>query len=411
MLSSHNFRTLNPSMSQTPLCQTIKTTIPPTAICSKTTKIRKFLWVDSHQDITNNYDHMVADHANSIFLETGNLPLNIETKTDLVDPFLKHMTIPINETDGLQDISITPALSSGLLHELYLRESENPKIILTQQQIEAVPSRYASHGQLIAEQKGVLKSLLLPKLNKQFESFLDEADDEHLILEFDISQFNVSIGFVGIGLPPLTMIGLFVSNYLEKELEDCTALSFAIGFKEINFNHTRLYLCARSTAQNDYRYADLKICMVFKTDKKSDLVKVFERLNGEFKINGTSLYNKNVRFSNNIPNYYWLKGMESEVAQIMEQKNTDALGVAFLLSETKRLSVPIAVGFVILDDPKPIEYFDFVRYPHAWAEPIFRSVELVLQKFSNDLFFKKDYCRDNRIIEWKQNFKAYEFPQ
>lgn len=402
MLATHNFRILNPTISQTPLCQTIKATVQPTSICSRTTDLRTIVWIESHQDHDNEFEVMSAEYANEYYTKHKTLPEVLESRTDLVDPLLTYLDVFFRKNNEIQNFSITPVLSTGLLHEVFAREQENPNVYLSKQQIEVSPEKWMQHGQLMVNQEGVLKTFLLPNVNFNLGGIFDTQEKQYIVLNIDVENYDVATGFIGIGLPSIALLGLSLSDLIERDVQPSDCISFALGFYDIdNGQGYDAYVSLRN--QNSFRHANLKMCVVLYSENYSDYEKIASKLNEDFKINNHTVIKKTFSITNEIPRCYWVRDMESDVNEFIEKTGKDALGAAFYFSEKKLLSIPVITGFILLDKPTVVDYIDGITYPHAWTEYLFRSVELLYTPFSDCFLFHKLYDEKNRILEWKQN--------
>lgn len=404
MLTTHNFRTLDPSVAQTPLCQTLKSKLPKTFISSATVKLRRYVWVDGQSANISPFELMQAKQANEYYLNNGCLPEDFESKTELIDPVLNRLPLFIGKVNNERHYySVSTAPCMGILHEISCREKENPNVLLSKQQVEANPDRYFKHGQIIMEHQGVLKSFLLPRINPIQNTVTTTANKKYAVLEFEISQLNVATGLIGIGLPALTMIGLFVSNYLEKEVVLNSPLTFAIGFKSID-NRFKSDRHAKALAnENVYRKSHVKGYIVVSAETEEETQKVFKKISSEFKIAGNTLNSKKTYFTNEMPVAYWVHGLEEEIENyIINNPGKDALDAAFYLAEQNRLTVPVATGFALMGTPAKTEHVDQSSYPHAWAETVFKSLQLTYKPFDPQFLFKRIFNEEIGLFHWEQ---------
>lgn len=405
MLTTHNFRTLNPSVSQTPLCQTLKSNLPKTFISSATISLRRYVWVDGQSAHISPFELMQAKQANEYYLSNGYLPPEFESKTELIDPVLNRLSLYVGKVDQERKYySISTAPCMGILHEIACREKENPNVLLSKQQVEANPARYFKHGQIIIEHQGVLKSFLLPRIVPMQSTLKTITDKKYAILEFEILQLNVATGLVGIGLPALTMIGMFVSNYLEKEAAPNSELHFSVGFKSIDNRFKSDRYSGTLLNENIYRKSHVKAYIVISANTEAETESVYQKLNSDFKIAGNVLHAKKTYFTDEIPSAYWLHGVEKDVEKFIENNpDKDALDAAFYLAEQNCLSVPVATGFALMSNPTPTQHVEHTKHPHAWAETVFKSLQLTYKPFTCDLLFKRFYDAEIGLFHWAQH--------
>lgn len=405
MLTTHNFRTLNPSVSQTPLCQTLKSNLPKVFISSATISLRRYVWVDGQSAHISPFELMQAQKANEYYLTNGHLPEEFESKTQLIDPILNRISLHIGKVENERKYySISTAPCMGILHELICREKENPNVLLSKQQVEANPERFFKHGQIVMEHQGFLKSFLLPRILPLQEMATTRTDKKYAILEFEIFQLNVATGLIGIGLPALTMIGIWVSNYLEKEVTLESELRFSIGFKSIDNRFKSDRYMGTLSNENIYRKAHIKAYIVISAETEQETERVFQKLNSDFKISGNTLHAKKTYFSNEIPLAYWLNGLEQEVEEfIANNPDKDALDAAFYFDEQNLLTVPVATGFALMNDPVDQPQAEHIKHPHAWAETVFKSLQLSYHPFKEEFLFKRIFDKDLGLFHWEQN--------
>lgn len=404
MLTTHNFRTLNPSVSQTPLCQTLKSELPKTFISSATISLRRYVWVDGQSAHISPFELMQAKQANEYYLANGHLPPEVESKTELIDPVLNRLSLHIGKVNQERKYySVSTAPCMGILHEISCREKENPNVLLSKQQVEANPERYFKHGQIIMEHQGVLKSFLLPRIVPVQTTETTHTDKKYAVLEFEILQLNVATGLVGIGLPALTMIGMFVSNYLEKEVTPDGELTFSIGFKSIDNRFKSDRYSGKLLNENIYRKSHVKAYIVVSAETEEETHNVFQKMNSDFKIAGNTLHAKKTYFTNEVPMAYWLDGVEQEVEEfITNNPGKDALDAAFYLAEQNRLTVPVATGFALMSNPTVAHHVEHTKHPHAWAETVFKSLQLTYKPFHESLLFKRIFDEKIGLFHWDQ---------
>ena len=401
MLTTHNFRTLNPTVSQTPLCQTLMSSLPRAFITSATTNLRRYVWVDGQTVNLSPFEIMQALEANEYYKSKKCLPKNLELETELIDPVLNHLPLYIGTTNNIkQYIAVSTAPCIGLLHEIVCREKENSNVLLSKQEVEVNPDRYFKHGQMIMEHNGVLRSFLLPKIKPIKSNITTTFSNQYAVLEFEINQCNVATGLVGVGLPALTMIGMFVTNFLQKELTE--DLSFAVGFKQIEYR-LKNNQNTGTINPNLLRKANLKGYLVIHTNNRSDLKSVFNILNTEFKLANHTVNTKVAYLANKIPHAYWLHEIDDAIELFLENNpGSDSLDAAFKFAEEGFLTVPVATGFALLGKPIEISHIDSIKHPHAWAETIFKSLQISYSPFNENLFFRRHFNAEKLFFHWTQ---------
>lgn len=400
MLTTHNFRTLNPTVSQTPLCQTLKSDLPKSFITSATINLRRYVWVDGQTENLNKYEVMQAQEANQYYKQHKTLPEALELETELIDPVLNHLALHISTENQVKKyISISTAPCTGLIHEIICREAENHHVLLSRQQVEVSPERYYKHGQMITEHQGEVKSFLLPLIPPTPETTWQQLSEHYAILEFEIRDFNVATGLVGIGIPALTMFGLFVANFLQKEL--LSDLKFAVGFERITQKFKTNHYASNSNP-NSLRKANIKGYLVVHSDDQKDVVAVFDKFKKEFRFSGLPLISKQAYISNQLPSAFWLHEIDADIERYLsENQGLDALDAAFHFAEGSRLTVPIATGFALLNEPVELEHIE-IKHPHAWAEIIFKSMQISHCDFDEKLLFKRHFDKENLYYHWTQ---------
>lgn len=409
MLTTHNFRTLNPSFSQTPLCQALESFALPTFISSATTNLRRMVWPDSSNGQPSPIDIANATAASSYYAKHRKLPLRTHRDTDLIDPMLHQLLLYAGAEDMTKKFySVSSALSSGLLHEIACRSVENEDVRLSTQQIEINPDRFSQHGQLITEHRGNLHAFILPRVDPISKPSFETTGATHLVLEFELSDFNVATGMVGIGLPPITTIGIFVANFLQRNMHPQQEFQFALGFKCLapptkQLNHLGM---ANPDLQSS-RKSNLSGYLVIRSDDVAQLDLALEKLSGDFKFPGGRLQYKNVYLSDAVPTAYWMHDMHEEISSYLNANPThDALDAAFSFAGQQMYSIPVATGFAFLESPKEKPYMGNMYHPHTWAEVLFRSTELRCDALRPAYFYKRVYDTANKCIYWAQRNSA-----
>lgn len=405
MLTSHNLRMLNPAVSQTPLLQNIKAAIPLHYICSKTIKIGQYVWVDSYDEHVPAHEQDQANLLNDAYLKTQCLEL--ERKTEMVDPLLHCLNVFLNNESTLDSLSsITPAPCPGLYNEVVEREKLRPMVLLSPQQIEFRPDRCIEHGRMIKKHEGVLKTFNLPCFDSMPKAFGPALDKQYVIMEFELLGFNVATGMLGLGLPPVTLLGTFFNNYLSRDL-NCSNIKFAIGITQLRPVLSNLtpqispYRQMRPT-QRVSRKANIQGCIVFDVDSDSTAQVLMAKLGENFRIAKTPLSYKRVWYDNVLPKAYWMSDMSKEVQQrIQEHPKKDALDVAFDFYEENRLFAPVSSGFALFDEPVLRPHMDNLRYRHSWAESVFTCTELIYGEFKRNYFYKRSY--GDLFLVWEQD--------
>lgn len=405
MLTSHNLRMLNPAVSQTPLLQNIKADIPLHYICSRTIRINQYVWVDSFDEHVPAHEQDQANQLNDSFYQTGHL--DFERKTEMVDPLLHCVNVYLND-ESVQDhlSSITPAPCPGLYDEVVEREKLRPMVILSPQQIEFRPERCIEHGRMIKKNEGTLKTFNLPCFDSMPRSFGPATDKKYVIMEFELLGFNVATGMLGLGLPPVTLLGTFFNNYLSRDL-GFGDTKFAIGITQL-----RPVSLGPTQPNNPYRQmrpiqrvsrkANIHGFFVFDVDSDENAHELTMKLNDHFKIAKTTLTFKHVWYDDVLPQAYWMSDMSKEVQErLKNHPEKDALDIAFDFYEENRLFAPVSSGFALFDEPVLRTHMENLRYKHAWAESVFTCTELIYGEFSRNYLYKRTY--DDLFLVWKQD--------
>lgn len=401
MLTTHNLRMLNPAVSQTPLCQEVGAEVPRTYISSKTIDLRKFVWVDGDTNFSP-LELAQADELNLKFYNTGKLSPDFQRQTELVDPLLHNLYLYIDEPQYKGFCSVSPAPCCGLFHEIILREQETDGILLSKQQVEVKPERLVEHGSMITQHNGTVKSFFLPKFDVVENPNASKADKQYIVLEYEVENFNVATGMVGVGLPSVTVYGLFIANFLQKETLHMGDVGFAIGIHNMRTKHRiHGFLKAGAHTQNTLRKSNIQGYLVFDPVNAEQGQQIFERLHTNFKIAGCNLIHKRVFASDEIPDAYWMRQMDTEINEILQDDpESDALDVAFDFALDGRLSVPVASGFALFETPSYKPHMPHLKYPHTWVETLFKSTELVYGGFTKDFLYKRTY--KNGVVAWEQ---------
>lgn len=402
MFSSHNLRMLNPAVSQTPLLQNVSAKVPLSYICSKTVKLRNYVWIDGYDQYIPAYEQEKVVDLNRDFHKHGVLQASDERKSEVVDPLMHCINVKLNDSVRDGYASITPSPCCGLYHEVVEREKEHPLVILSPQQIEFRPDRYLEHGRMIERNNGVLKTFNLPN----FDRFAVEPGcllDEHYVqMEFELNGFNVATGMLGLGLPPITLLGVFFSNFFGKENPNLIDVPFAVGIHKLRpmTQKTNIYR-NQNTSQNNMRKANVKGVFIFKAVDKQQAIEIGNRLAIEFSIANTFVANKIISYTNQLPKAYWMKDMSAEIHELLAiEPHKDSLDIAFDFAAENRLFSTVASGFALFEPPKEKQHMENVRHDHAWAETVFSSTELVYGDFNPQYFYNRKY--EDLFVHWTQ---------
>lgn len=404
MLTSHNLRMLNPAVSQTPLLQNIKAVIPPHYICSKTIKVGQYVWVDSYDEHVPAHEQEQADQLNRAYAESG--VLDFERTTELVDPLLHCVNVFLNNNSKDSYLSsVTPAPCPGLYNEVVEREKSRPKLMLAPQQIEFNSARCIEHGRMIKKHEGILKTFNLPCFDS-FPRDFGTADKKYVIMQFELQGFNIATGMLGLGLPPITLIGTFFNNFLSRDI-DCGDVPFAIGIHQLkptslSSNYAMNPYRPARPPQRVSRKANIQGYFVFDAENENIAHQIMYKLSEDFKIAKTTLSFKHIWYDDNLPKAYWMSDMSDEVKQrLSASPDKDVLDITFDLYEENRLFSPVSSGFALFDEPVLRTHMENLRYKHSWAESVFSCTELVYGEFNRDYLYKRSY--EDLLLVWKQN--------
>lgn len=412
MLSTHNLRTLKATVSQLPLCTTLKAIVPNYILCSNTTKLRKVVWADSLNGSTSKSLSMAqASALNDYYLEHGEFPDKAINIPAIIDPELTQVFVPteIDPVSGKRtNISLTPVPSSGLFHELYHRENEHPFAKLGMHQVEVNSSSWALHGDLVSEQKGFLKCFQLPDIPPIKNRIIHDDGKKYLVMDFEISDFNVAVGMIGVGLPSLTTIGTFVTNFVQRDAHQINfPIGFALGIHCITKKSSNHFKSTQSTANgrlanmNHTRRISYKATLVFAVENESNLDQLYEILAQDFKIAGCPIFNKYLNITSSLPEAYWLKCINSEVSEYLsDYPNYDVLD-AFLdkYSDEDRIILPVASGYALLEPSKMKTNSEILKHEHAFTEATFSAVELLKGRFNREYVFHRKIV-NNGFLHW-----------
>lgn len=401
MFSSHNLRMLNPAVSQTPLLQNLEAIVPNYFICSKTVRIRNFVWIDGYERSIPKHELDRVAEINRLYKNTGELDSTFERKTEVVDPLIHCINVKLDNATN-RYASVTPAPCCGLYDEVVQREHEQPYVILSPQQVEFRPDRFLEHGRMIESNNGVLKTFNLPLFDKQPLSVSPPTKDHYVVVEFELNGFNVATGMLGLGLPPVTLLGVFFNNFFAKENSKLLDIPFAVGIYSLRpmVKQSNIY---RNTnhSQNNLRKANIQGYFVFKTQDKLMARDLISRLELEFTIANTYVANKTIHYTNQLPNAYWMSEMSSEIAERLKSNpEKDALDIAFDFAADGRLFSPISTGFALFEEPERKEHMENVKHEHAWAETVFSCTELVFGDFNERYFYHRNYS--DLFVSWRQ---------
>lgn len=401
MFSSHNLRMINPAVSQTPLLQNVQALVPHHFISSKSVKIRNYVWIDGYDHHIPQYEQDRVAEINQQFHSTGRLAESFERKTEVVDPLMRCINVKIDQLpQGFG--SITPAPCCGLYDEVVCRERENPHVMLSEQKIEFRPDRFLEHGRMIEQHQGTLKTFNLPCFDKIPPSLSHPVQDSYVVAEIEMNGFSVSTGMLGLGLPPITLLGVFFNNYFGKVDMGLADLPFAVGIYSLRpaTSQTNLYRSA-GASQNNLRKANIKGYFVFKVQDQLMADQVVERLSMDFAIANTYISNKRIYCTNHLPNAYWMNEMTSEVAQrLSHNPQKDALDIAFDFASENRLFNPVSSGFALFNQPELKPHMVNVRHEHSWAETVFSCTELVYGAFDERYLYYRNY--NDLFVHWSQ---------
>lgn len=401
MFSSHNLRMLNPAVSQTPLLQNLEAVVPKYFICSKTVKIRNYVWIDGYDKMIPSHEQERVAELNLNYLNTGNLSAAIERKTEVVDPLMHCINVKLDNHSN-RYASVTPAPCCGLYDEVVHREREQLYVMLSPQQIEFRPDRFLEHGRMIERNNGVLKTFNLPLFDKQPLTLGTQCKEHYVVVEFELNGFSVATGMLGLGLPPITLLGVFFNNFFGKDNSKLVDIPFAVGIHGLRpmVKQSNIY---RNTnhCQNNLRKANIQGYFVFKVEDHGVASELINRLELEFTIANTYVANKSIHYTNQLPNAYWMSEMTSEIKErLSADTSKDVLDIAFEFASEGRLFSPVSSGFALFNEPETKEHMENVKYDHTWAETVFSCTELIFGEFNERYFYRRNY--ENLFVNWVQ---------
>ena len=417
MLSTHNLRTLKATVSQLPLCATLGSHVPSYILCSNTIKLRKIVWADSMSGSSSKSLGMAQAHAlNEYYLDNGQFPNEAISIPEIIDPEIPQVFIPteIDPNTGKRiNISLTPIPSSGLFHEIFHRENEHPFAKLGMHQVEVNSSSWALHGDLVTEQEGFLKCFQLPDLNPITERTEVEFNQKYLVMDFEISDFNVAVGMIGIGLPSLTTIGAFITNFIQRDSNQFNFnIGFALGihsvtkkpshhFKSFNQPAYGNQLGGRIPNMNHTRRISYKATLVLAVEDVDNLERLYDVLAQDFKIAGCPIFNKYLNITSKIPKAYWIKCINSEIASYLDtHPHHDVLDAFFdKYSDDDRIILPVASGYALLEPAKMKTNSEILKHAHAFTETTFSAVELIEGQFKPEYIFSRKIINQG-FLHW-----------
>lgn len=402
MFASHNLRMINPAVSQTPLLQNIKAIVPSHLICSKTVKIRNYVWIDTYDHYIPQHEQETVESINRNSLSCGGLAEYLERQTEVVDPLLPCINVKV---DGLDTdfASITPAPCCGLYDEVVKRENENPYVILSAQRIEFKPERYLEHGRMIEQNAGILKTFNLPQFDRMPFAMGNKLDSKYVVLEFNITGFNVATGMLGLGLPPITLLGVFFNSYFGKVSEQYRDTPFAVGIANIEPMFMSGHIHRQfNNSQNNQRKANFHGYFVFEVSDDEHAHHIMNSLELDFSIANAYVANKRIVYTDQLPRAFWMREMTSEVnSRLAAEPYKDSLDVAFDFANQGRLFCPVASGFAMFDKPEPKTHMENIKHAHAWSESVFSSTELIYGDFTPQYFYHRKF--EKLLIQWTQD--------
>lgn len=219
MISTHTPKMFNARIKSPALAAKIKGSVPNGSICSQTTSLRKELWAaPSNSANIKEWRETVAKLPVDFSFEPS-LP-------DITDPQLKQILLPVDWRNDSY-VSITPAASMGVIHELFqrLREQNLPyrKWI-----IQPTPAAMANHGEALLMQSGTVR--LLRRGPAKITNGNWKGDFVQLTARCE--KMNISSGMVAVGFPAITAIGGFVHTIERKIGEN---IEFAFGIKSADW--------------------------------------------------------------------------------------------------------------------------------------------------------------------------------
>ena len=403
MLTTHNFKMLNPDVQQPPLCGQLQGNIPKNVLCSKNIKLSNYVWRDPLQFKSDNVNDSLLAGINADFKMTAQIPEYVLRDTQLTDQRMHHMYLNMGSQDtGDMQVAITPAPCDAIFHEIIVRGLDRIDVRLSKQQIEVKHERIGLHGPMAVEHQGTLQVFAMPEFQpRPIQEAV--ADSKYIVLEFGIHSFNVATGMVGVGLPAITVFGTMMSNYIAKA---CTAqkdLRFALGIHSSSSRPRNSGMNISGCHSENYlRKANLQAYLIIEPESEDQAEVILQTLNGKLRIAGHDLAHKRVFYTDNLPYAHWMRDIGDEVDEFLAlNPHQDALDAMFDFASEDRLCVPVAVGFSQLSSPKIVES-ENIRQPHCWVETLFKCTELKYGKFQPEYLYQS--CSDGAsTFYWTQN--------
>lgn len=391
MFSTHNLKLINPQVHQEPLCQALTSTPPQHAISSKTIRLSQYFWDESQPTTPSAY----LNQINQQYSANKSVPPQTYRDTELTDSKINNLNIYIKSPQFGDQCSITPVPCLGLFHEMLQRQQNYPTPILSRQMVESVPERYAAHGALVNMRQGQLGSFKLPEFQVKAHTNAAPTERRYILLEFEMENFSIATGLVGVGLPSVSVFGLLLSNFLQRSTIASGDVGFAVGIHNIIYPEQ-----ASPSDTLSPRKAKIQGYLVFDCCSPHQENQLIRKLNTDFKISGCVLTHRMVTRTNVLPAAYWMRDMKHDVQQYLRQNpHSDALDAAFYFNP-HMLCVPVSSGFALFDVPKPAKRVSHLTQKHSWAEAIFTLTELTYEYFSPRFIYRRVF--NDGVLYWAQ---------
>lgn len=393
MLSTHNFKTINPAATQAPLCQSLNALVPPHYICSKTVNLSRYFW-DEYAPSVSQFQ---LSTLNDQYLKDKSLS-GYARKTPLTDTTIRNMYICLSEkAAGDEFIASTPVPCSGLFHEIISRSYSTGKQVLFDQIVETRQERLVDHGSLIEHHRGMLKSFEIDADIQQPAQPPVTFEREFIVLEYSLDAFNIGTGLVSVGMPTLSVFGLFVTTFIQRNSLSYGHIKFAVGFHSLKRIPKPSFHYPGALS----RKSKIQGYVVFQCDDMQQEAHLLRKLNTYFKLSGCELTFKNVYKSNTVPQAYWMRDMEHDVNLYLKQNKTkDALDAAIHFASHNRLTAPSAAGFALFDPPVDEPKVTHLRNKHAWSEILYSLTSLVSGPLRPEYFYR--HFTNGGVCVWRQ---------
>jgi len=388
MIGTHSFKTKNSKIKQKSISANILSEVENGYLCSKTINLKRkyFALPKSAAEMKKFREAAVDCQSNPVFLP------------EIEDPNIPQLLVPLKNWQNDEYLTVSPAYSSGVVHEIYLRSKD---LNLSNHIVQPTPAAMANHGEAILLQAGRLKvfkrGISDMKISRWKGNFVK--------MECTVVNMNISSGGLSVGFPALTAIKGFVHTI---ERECGKSLRFAVGFKKIehssgkkssnNMRKALMKEMKRPLICIDEITARAKIVLLIESSEKDDEIAEYLRKKAT-RIAGGSLFDIEVDIckETKAPDAVYLKDVSKRL-----RASSDSLKSALNLYHFKgkreggwvqknRKYTIVQSHYALLEEPKSKNKVRNRNYPHAFAEPVFSIVRL--SKMHSSCWFDTDMLK------------------